>query len=379
MHRPPRLLLVTTLLLAALGAGITGVWAAGPAQAAELAGPTAQQLKDKTTGCATQLSNGKYAQDSGGARTIAVCKNGAAVHWTADFDIDCDGQRTSQCNENTDPYFQPNTSWNQSDGRPLNSAGLPFIVVPLSSTIWNHQTAGITGGTIAAVVYQDKVAYAVIGDQGPTGIIGEGSYKLAQQLGINPNPSTGGVSGAVVTYVLFPGVKSVPIENAADAVSKGQAAATSFVNGTQTCGATNLDFTSYPTVQAGSTGAEVKAAQCLAGGISEPSGTFDAATTDAVKAFQARAGLPSDGVVGRSTWTALLAAGDKVTVQSGSTGTAVSRLQRALTAALGRTVTIDGSFGPLTDTAARDYQRTRQLVVDGAVGPVTWTALQSGR
>jgi peptidoglycan hydrolase-like protein with peptidoglycan-binding domain len=374
-----RQLLLVTTLLAALVAGAAGVWGAGPVQASVLAGPTAQQLKDKTAGCETQLSNGKYAHDSGGAKTVAVCKTGGAVHWTADFDVDCDGQRTSQCNENTDPSFQPNTSWNQSDGAPLNSAGLPFIVVPLSSSIWNFTTAGITGGTVAAVVYGDKVAYAVVGDQGPTGIIGEGSYKLAQQLGINPNPSSGGVSGAVVTYILFPGVKSVPIENQTDALGKGEAAATSFVNGTQTCGATNLDFTSYPAMQEGSTGAAVKAAQCLLGGTNEPSGIFDTATTDAVKAFQTRVGLPSDGVIGATTWTALLAAGDKPTLRSGSTGTAVSRLQRAFTAALGRTVAIDGSFGPITDTAARDYQRTRQLVVDGVVGPATWTSLQSGR
>lgn len=372
----PRRLLLRATLLAALIAGLTPI---APAQAAELAGPTAQQLKDKTAGCETQLSNGKYAHDSGGSRTVAVCKTGGAVHWTADFDVDCDGQRTTQCNENTDPSFQPATSWNQSNGQPLNSAGLPFIVVPLSSSIWNYSTAGIAGGTVAAVVYQDKVAYAVVGDQGPTGIIGEGSYKLAQQLGINPNPSTGGVSGAVVTYILFPGVKSVPIESQTDALSKGEAAATSFVNGAQTCGATNLDFTSYPTLQEGSTGAAVKAAQCLAGGTNEPSGTFDSATTAAVKGFQTRVGLPSDGVVGPATWTALLAAGDKTTVSNGSTGTAVSRLQRSLTAALGRTVAIDGQFGPVTDTAARDYQRTRQLVVDGVVGPATWTALQSGR
>lgn len=372
-----RPLLLAATLLAAL--------VVAPSQAAQaadnlaLAGPTAQQLKDRTAGCETQLSNGNYAHDSGGSRTVAVCKTGGAVHWKADFDVDCDGQRTTQCNENTDPSFQPATSWTQSDGRPLNSAGLPFIVVPLSSSIWNYQTAGITGATIAAVVYQDKVAYAVVGDQGPTGIIGEGSYLLAQQLGINPNPSSGGVSGAVVTYILFPGVKSVPIENQADASSKGQAAATSFVSGAQTCGATNLDFTSYPAVQEGSTGAAVKAAQCLLGGTSEPNGTFDAATTNATKAFQTRVGLPSDGVIGAKTWTALLAAGDQPTLRSGSTGTAVSRLQRSLTAALGRTVAIDGQFGPVTDTAARDYQRTRQLIVDGVVGPVTWTALQAGK
>jgi len=345
-------------------------------RADELAGPTAAQLKARAGGCETQLSNGKYAHDSGGTRSVAVCRSGDAVHWTADFDVDCDGQRTTQCNENTDPSFQPNTSWNQSDGRPLNSAGLPFIVVPLSSSIWNYASAGIGGATVAAVVYGDKVAYAVVGDQGPTGIIGEGSYKLAQQLGINPNPSSGGVSGAVVTYILFPGVTSVPIENQTDAVTKGEAAATSFVNSTQTC---NLDFATYPTLQEGATGGAVSAAQCLLGGTSEPSGTFDATTTAAVKAFQTRVGLPADGVIGAKTWTALLSAGEQTTVRNGSTGTAVRRLQRSLTAALGRTVIIDGSFGPATETAAEDYQRTRSLIVDGVVGPVTWTALQAGK
>jgi peptidoglycan hydrolase-like protein with peptidoglycan-binding domain len=386
MQQPPRspskrTLLLAATMLALIAAGVT-IPLAAPVQAStssELAGPTADQLKTRASGCETQLSNGLYAHDSGGSRTVAVCKTGGAVHWTADFDVDCDGQRTSQCNENTDPSFQPNTSWNQSNGQPLNSATLPFIVVPLPSLTWNFANAGIGGATIAAVVYQDKVAYAVVGDQGPTGIIGEGSYQLAQQLGMNPNPSSGGVSGAVVTYILFPGVTSVPIENQTDAVGKGEAAATAFVNGTQTCGATNLDFTAYPSLQAGSIGAAVKAAQCLLGGTNEPSGTFDTATEDATKAFQTRVGLPSNGVVDSHTWTALLAAGDKLTVRNGSTGTAVSRLQRSLTAALSRTVGIDGQFGTITETAAKDYQRTRQLVVDGVAGPATLTALQAGK
>ncbi len=366
-------------LVALAVAGLALLAPAQDSQADELAGPTAAQLKARAGGCETQLSNGKYAHDSGGSRTVAVCRSGDAVHWTADFDVDCDGQRTTQCNENTDPSFQPNTSWNQSDGRPLNSAGLPFIVVPLSSTIWNFRTAGINGATVAAVVYGDKVAYAVVGDQGPTGIIGEGSYKLAQQLGINPNPSSGGVSGAVVTYILFPGVSSVPIENQTDALTKGEAAATAFVNSAQTCASTNLDFTAYPSLQQGATGGAVRAVQCLLGGTNEPSGTFDAGTTDAVKAFQTRVGLPADGLIGAKTWTALLSAGDQPTIRNGSTGTAVRRLQRSLTAALGRTVIIDSQFGPATETAAKDYQRTRALVVDGVVGPVTWTALQAGK
>lgn len=143
-------------------------------------------------------------------------------------------------------------------------------------------------------VYQGKVAYAVVGDAGPSGAIGEGSYKLAQLLGINPNPATGGVSGAVVTYILFPGVSASPIESASDAVTKGEAAANGLVSGVQTCANTSVEFTSCPTLQAGSTGGAVMAAQCLLGMAEPPTGSFDAATTDAAKAFQSRVGLPDN-------------------------------------------------------------------------------------
>lgn len=149
-----------------------------------------------------------------------------------------------------------------------------------------------------------------------------------------------------------------------------------------TCTVANLNFTSYAVQGAGATGDQVKAAQCLlrtAGQTVEPSGTFDAATTAATSAFQTATGLPADGVVGARTWTALLSYGDTPTLRSGSTGVAVTRLQRALNAALGRTVGIDGQFGPNTDQAVRDYQTSRALGVDGVVGAGTWGALQDGR
>ncbi|MEV4947910.1 peptidoglycan-binding protein [Streptomyces sp. NPDC053755] len=148
-------------------------------------------------------------------------------------------------------------------------------------------------------------------------------------------------------------------------------------------GVVNLDFPSYDTLRSGSTGPQVTAAQTLlntqgyAAGTAD--GVFGTKTATAVKAFQNARALPADGIIGRQTWTALLSAGTKPLLREGSSGTDVKRLQRSLTAALGRTVGIDGSFGPATAQAVRDYQSSRALTADGIAGTATWTALQAGR
>lgn len=151
------------------------------------------------------------------------------------------------------------------------------------------------------------------------------------------------------------------------------------------CAVADLDFTAYSKLSSGSTGDQVTAAQCLlkaaghATGSGDPSGTFDAATVTATTAFQQEHGLTADGTVDSHTWTALLSYGSTPTLQNGSTGSAVSRLQRALTAALSTTVDIDGQFGPATTTAVKNYQSSRGLDSDGIVGAQTWAALQSGK
>ncbi|MTE18832.1 N-acetylmuramoyl-L-alanine amidase [Streptomyces sp. TRM43335] len=144
-----------------------------------------------------------------------------------------------------------------------------------------------------------------------------------------------------------------------------------------------LDHASYGTLREGSTGAQVGAAQHLLNQTGfeagEVDGIFGSRTGSAVREFQRSRGLSVDGVVGARTWTALLSAGTRPTLRRGDAGADVRRLQRALTAAHGRTVEIDGLFGPDTETAVRDYQRSRGLAVDGVVGGGTWGALQAGR
>ncbi|MFF5209677.1 CBM35 domain-containing protein [Streptosporangium sp. NPDC000396] len=194
-------------------------------------GVTADQLLAKVTAC-SQISNGKYKTDSDvSTATVAVCDKTGAVFWKADMDIDCDGVRTSQCNEDTDCCFLPETFCHTSGDAPLNAAQLPYVVVPSTSRIWNYTTKGIGCGTVVAVVYNGQVEYAVVGDTGPSGIIGEASYRAAADLGINPDPSNGGTDTGV-TYIVFTGsgTKVAAIENHSQAVTLGRQLAQRFVS-----------------------------------------------------------------------------------------------------------------------------------------------------
>ncbi|MDW6065014.1 glycoside hydrolase family 75 protein [Streptomyces sp. FXJ1.4098] len=226
------------LAFALAGAGLlavsvtTGAGAAtrGPAPAPKSANEgtvTAAQLLAKVQSC-SQISNGKYRTDEETSATIPVCGANGAVFWKADMDIDCDGQVTSRCNGDTDPWFQDDTAFHQSDGKPLIADKLPYVVVPSTSSIWNYSQAGIKGGGVVAVIYNNKVEYAVVGDTGPTKIIGEASYATANALGIDPDPENGGTDSGV-TYILFKNSSVSPIENHDKAVSVGDGLAQQFI------------------------------------------------------------------------------------------------------------------------------------------------------
>ncbi|HEY0737152.1 MAG TPA: peptidoglycan-binding protein [Herpetosiphonaceae bacterium] len=101
-------------------------------------------------------------------------------------------------------------------------------------------------------------------------------------------------------------------------------------------------------------------------------GSFGPTTESKVKSFQSSKGLAVDGVVGPNTWEALI-----IVVKSGSSGEAVKGAQRQLNK-YGYNLAVDGSFGPATDSATRDYQSKHGLVVDGSIGPATWSSLTSG-
>ncbi|MFJ9558732.1 glycoside hydrolase family 75 protein [Streptomyces fuscichromogenes] len=226
---------IRTLTLAAasgaalLAAGVLPASASGAAvpKSAQEGSVSAASLLAKVTSC-SQISSGKYKTDDETSATIPVCGKNGAVFWKADMDIDCDGQRTTNCNEDRDPWYQDDTAFHQSDGKPLKAESLPYIVVPSSSSIWNYSSAGIKGGGVVAVIYNNKVEYAVVGDTGPTKIIGEASYATAKALGIDPDPATGGADSGV-TYILFKNSKVSPIESHSAAVTLGDQLAKQFL------------------------------------------------------------------------------------------------------------------------------------------------------
>jgi len=62
-------------------------------------------------------------------------------------------------------------------------------------------------------------------------------------------------------------------------------------------------------------------------------------------------------------------------LSNGSSGDAVTALQRKLFAMGFDPGTIDGIFGPKTDQAVRRYQEQKGLQVDGIAGPETFASL----
>ena len=122
---------------------------------------------------------------------------------------------------------------------------------------------------------------------------------------------------------------------------------------------------------------------------------FDAATKNAVIAFQNSEGLTPDGIVGPATWRALYNVYWGINgntpkppsypgylIKLGQTSDDVKKVQQALNRARSIYPSIpqiaeDGIFGSGTENAVRAFQRAAGLSPDGIVGPQTWDALMN--
>jgi hypothetical protein len=193
------------------------------------AAPTADQLLAKLSVNCHAVTKKPLRPANDAPRSVPVCGMKGAVYAQTGLLVDCDGQRTAACNENTDCCFQNDTAFHQSDGQPLNAAALPYIVLPEDSGNWHWRGQGIDGGSVAAVIYHHRLTYAVVGDTDVPDKVPQGSYATAKALGMSPDPRNGGVDSGV-TYIVFENAKADPIESHGCAVSVGQRAAEAFVN-----------------------------------------------------------------------------------------------------------------------------------------------------
>ncbi|HEY6425538.1 MAG TPA: N-acetylmuramoyl-L-alanine amidase [Pseudonocardiaceae bacterium] len=110
---------------------------------------------------------------------------------------------------------------------------------------------------------------------------------------------------------------------------------------------------------------------------------FDIAVEHAVRTFQQRRGLITDGIVGRATYQALcdarLELGCRMLtyiVSHPMRGDDVCTLQERVLELGYDAGRADGIFGPQTETALRNFQRDYGLQVDGVCGPGTLRALR---
>jgi len=139
------------------------------------------------------------------------------------------------------------------------------------------------------------------------------------------------------------------------------------------------------TVGPGSSGNDVKRLQrvlarmLLWNPFGPITGIFDASLETTVKDFQQNSGLTVDGVVGPATWAKLPSYREaSPTLRSESNGPAVAWLQQALSGAdvaiefPPYAGTIDGIFGPLTETAARAMQGWAGVAVTGVIDDTSW-------
>jgi len=136
-------------------------------------------------------------------------------------------------------------------------------------------------------------------------------------------------------------------------------------------------MTTWQLEKTGSAGENVRTVQYLLdarGAALAIDGDFGPLTLSAVKQFQGSHGLAADGVVGDLTWPELI-----MQVEAGNDGDAVKAVQSQINTGTAEVniplLTVDGIFGPNTESAVRTFQTENQLSVDGIVGPVTWQTM----
>lgn len=256
--------------------------------------------------------------------------------------------------------FQAASSY-ENGGYPPGSAGAP------AEEEWDEDDEPairkpVLLGTIGAVV----AASAVI-----LGLLYIGSHNNAASA----NATTTGTANAVVgTPSASVGDINLPAVGASSASPSASASASQSASGNTSLPLTPGSSGKYVTyVQE-----RLRQLRIYHGPVN---GQYDTATAQAVVQFQGTAHVNGDpaGTVGRSTFTALIAAGTKPNLRPGVNDAGdVKRLQNALNSAENAGLQASGRYDAATAAAVARYQTSVGVPPTGSMNAQTWAALQSG-
>lgn len=125
---------------------------------------------------------------------------GGQLYVDSELQLDTDGWPDGK--NKGDPTWQRETSWSYSTDTPINANEVPYFVLPKGG--WEKQF-GISLGDYAAVIFKNRIAFAVFADRGAEKRLGEGSMELLRQLG----EERLGPDGRVINRGMGPGVITI--------------------------------------------------------------------------------------------------------------------------------------------------------------------------
>ncbi len=175
------------------------------------------EVKHDTINNVLQFTSGMTIDADGSPRAYhpvsdsgldALANAGKKGNWWG-IVTDKKGEPVVQGKDDPAPGFYVSTTSLQNSAKKItdqsryvNSDSIPFFVLPNNKTI----LALVKTGDIAHVenLRNGKSCYAIFADVGPKDKIGEGSIKLANNLGINSNPRSGGIADSV-KYTVYIG------------------------------------------------------------------------------------------------------------------------------------------------------------------------------
>ena len=121
-----------------------------------------------------------------GGKKILKLPSGA-IYIDADMDVDADGSPRARtidpcCGQLQTAFNFPNQT---GQAQYVNAEVVPYVVLPGNNKRVSerfYRQMGLQVGDIAAVIYKDRIEFALFADVGPVDKIGEGSIALAESL-----------------------------------------------------------------------------------------------------------------------------------------------------------------------------------------------------